>query len=196
MRWGSGGGRERSAEMLGGGNRTTTPLHAYQPPPHCPFFFSALPLRAGRLVEARALMQEASTNHSTLEGDMSLTLLYNQARVKEALGDHLAAKQGYQVCVCEREREKVCVCACLRERVCLLSSSMHHLTTPPSPPLSSQDILSKSKEYIDCYLRLACMSRRMGSSTDAFKWASEALKLQGGHADALALMSQLYMERR
>ena len=49
---------------------------------------------------------------------------------------------------------------------------------------------------IDCYLRLACISRRMGATSEAHRWAVKALELQGGHADALALMSQLYMERR
>ena len=36
----------------------------------------------------------------------------------------------------------------------------------------------------------------MGATSDAHTWASKALELQGGHADALALMSQLHMERR
>jgi RNA polymerase-associated protein CTR9 len=59
-----------------------------------------------------------------------------------------------------------------------------------------QAILSRHDAYIDCYLRLACISRRMGSSSEAISWATKALELQGGHADALALMSQLYLERR
>ena len=36
----------------------------------------------------------------------------------------------------------------------------------------------------------------MGATSEAHRWAVKALELQGGHADALALMSQLYMERR
>ena len=36
----------------------------------------------------------------------------------------------------------------------------------------------------------------MGAASDASAWATKALALQGGHADALALMSQLHLERR
>ena len=66
-------------------------------------------------------------------------------------------------------------------------------TTLPAPP---QGIIAQHEGYIDCYLRLACIARRMGAGAEAFKWATRALELQGGHADALALTSQLHMERR
>ncbi len=59
-----------------------------------------------------------------------------------------------------------------------------------------QEIISQHKTYIECYLRLACICRRMGAASDALQWATRALDLEGGHADALALMSQLYMEKR
>ncbi len=71
---------------------------------------------------------------------------------------------------------------------------MHHL--PRSNTAYLQAILSAHEAYIDCYLRLACIARRMGSATEARSWAEKALELHDGHADALALMSQLHMERR
>eukprot|EP00798_Chlamydomonas_sp_ICE-L_P008150 gene8150-1403_t len=57
-------------------------------------------------------------------------------------------------------------------------------------------ILEMHPGYIDCYLRLSCIARRTGALGEALSWAQRALNLQGGHSDALALMSQLYMDRR
>ena len=76
------------------------------------------------------------------------------------------------------------------------SSPPPHLPLVVPDPSPTQAILSEHESYIDCYLRLACISRRMGATSEAHRWAVKALELQGGHADALALMSQLYMERR
>jgi RNA polymerase-associated protein CTR9 len=59
-----------------------------------------------------------------------------------------------------------------------------------------QEILAVQPDYIDCYLRLACVARAKGAIATALDWAKQALSRQGGHSDALALMSQLHMERR
>ncbi|EFJ40533.1 hypothetical protein VOLCADRAFT_121713 [Volvox carteri f. nagariensis] len=59
-----------------------------------------------------------------------------------------------------------------------------------------KDVLSEHGTYIDCYLRLACIARAKGSHKEALRYAQSALDVEGGHADALALMSQLHMERR
>lgn len=34
-------------------------------------------------------------------------------------------------------------------------------------------ILAQSPQYVDCYLRLSCIARRMGSSNDAIEWANK-----------------------
>eukprot|EP00198_Chlamydomonas_reinhardtii_P002531 XP_001691867.1 Paf1 complex component [Chlamydomonas reinhardtii] len=59
-----------------------------------------------------------------------------------------------------------------------------------------KEVLSEHPTYIDCYLRLACIARAKGNHKEALEFAQSALDKEGGHADALALMSQLYMERR
>ncbi|GLC38649.1 hypothetical protein PLESTB_000456300 [Pleodorina starrii] len=59
-----------------------------------------------------------------------------------------------------------------------------------------KDVLSEHPTYIDCYLRLACIARAKGNHKEALRYAQSALDAEGGHADALALMSQLHMERR
>ncbi|GIL51578.1 hypothetical protein Vafri_7539 [Volvox africanus] len=59
-----------------------------------------------------------------------------------------------------------------------------------------KDVLSEHNTYIDCYLRLACIARAKGNHKEALRYAQSALDVEGGHADALALMSQLHMERR
>lgn len=84
-----------------------------------------------------------------------------------------------------------------------LDESMH---TPPSPQMprpppappspTPQEILAVQPDYIDCYLRLACVARAKGAIATALEWARKALSRQGGHTDALALISQLHMERR
>ncbi|KAG2448186.1 hypothetical protein HYH02_006771 [Chlamydomonas schloesseri] len=59
-----------------------------------------------------------------------------------------------------------------------------------------KEVLTEHPTYIDCYLRLACIARAKGNHKEALEFAQSALDKEGGHADALALMSQLYMERR
>ncbi|GFR40487.1 hypothetical protein Agub_g1054 [Astrephomene gubernaculifera] len=59
-----------------------------------------------------------------------------------------------------------------------------------------KDVLSEHPTYIDCHLRLACMARAKGNHKEALQFAQSALDVEGGHADALALLSQLHMERR
>mmetsp|Transcript_24228 Transcript_24228/g.61650 ORF Transcript_24228/g.61650 Transcript_24228/m.61650 type:complete len:900 (-) Transcript_24228:88-2787(-) len=59
-----------------------------------------------------------------------------------------------------------------------------------------EEILAVQPDYIDCYLRLACVARAKGAIATALDWARQALSRAGGHSDALALISQLHMERR
>ncbi|KAG2487876.1 hypothetical protein HYH03_013459 [Edaphochlamys debaryana] len=59
-----------------------------------------------------------------------------------------------------------------------------------------KDVLAEHPTYIDCRLRLACMARARGDHPEALRHAQSALDAEGGHADALALLSQLHMERR
>lgn len=58
-------------------------------------------------------------------------------------------------------------------------------------------ILAKSPHYVDCYLRLSCIARRMGSSNEAIEWANKAMEIgETGDPNAIALLSQLHMDRR
>jgi RNA polymerase-associated protein CTR9 len=58
-------------------------------------------------------------------------------------------------------------------------------------------ILAKSPQYVDCYLRLSCIARRMGSLNEAIEWANKAMEIgESGDPNAIALLSQLHMDRR
>lgn len=51
-----------------------------------------------------------------------------------------------------------------------------------------QDILAEFPEYLDCYFRLAWISRNKGNHADALRWAEKALEVKEKDPNALALI--------
>jgi hypothetical protein len=62
--------------------------------------------------------------------------------------------------------------------------------------LTAQAILAQAPTNLDCLLRLSCLAHRRGASGEARQWAQRALEASPKHGDALALLTQLAMERR
>ena len=51
-----------------------------------------------------------------------------------------------------------------------------------------QDILAEFPEYLDCYFRLAWISRNKGNHAEALRWAEKALDVKEKDLNALALI--------
>ncbi|OXA64554.1 RNA polymerase-associated protein CTR9 [Folsomia candida] len=58
-----------------------------------------------------------------------------------------------------------------------------------------KDILKEHPNYVDCYLRLGCMSRDKGQIYDASDWFKEALQLSNEHPDAWTLIGNLHLSK-
>lgn len=59
-----------------------------------------------------------------------------------------------------------------------------------------KDILREHPNYIDCYLRLGCMSRDRGQIYDASDWFKEALQVDQDHPDAWSLIGNLHLAKQ
>ena len=64
--------------------------------------------------------------------------------------------------------------------------------------MSIQDIVDDFPEYLDAYLRLACIERKQGNLTKAIDWAEKGVdraeacsKGSSSHTDLLAMAGQL-----
>uniref|UniRef100_A0A2P2I017 RNA polymerase-associated protein CTR9 homolog n=1 Tax=Hirondellea gigas TaxID=1518452 RepID=A0A2P2I017_9CRUS len=58
-----------------------------------------------------------------------------------------------------------------------------------------KEILGEYTSYVDCYLRLGCMSRDRGQIYDASDWYKEALRMNNEHPDAWSLMGNLHLAK-
>ena len=58
------------------------------------------------------------------------------------------------------------------------------------------DLLKEFPKYVDCELRLACISKKKGDIESAEKWARKAAATSSNSADALGLLAGIYIERR
>ena len=58
-----------------------------------------------------------------------------------------------------------------------------------------KNILREHPNYIDCYLRLGCMSRDQGQIYEASDWFKEALKVDQDHPEAWSLMGLLHLSK-
>ncbi|XP_018008895.1 RNA polymerase-associated protein CTR9 homolog isoform X3 [Hyalella azteca] len=58
-----------------------------------------------------------------------------------------------------------------------------------------KEILNDYTSYVDCYLRLGCMSRDRGQIYDASDWYKEALRMNNEHPDAWSLMGNLHLAK-
>lgn len=64
-------------------------------------------------------------------------------------------------------------------------------THPPAPARVAHSF----PDYVDCHLRLSCISRAAGATEDALNHARAAAGAGGDAADAHALLAALYMDR-
>lgn len=58
-----------------------------------------------------------------------------------------------------------------------------------------KDILRQHPNYIDCFLRLGCISRDRGQIYDASDWFKEGFKISQNHADGWSLIGNLHMAK-
>lgn len=58
-----------------------------------------------------------------------------------------------------------------------------------------KDILREHPNYVDCYLRLGCMSRDLGQIYEASDWFKEALQVEKDHPDAWSLIGNLHLAK-
>lgn len=105
-----------------------------------------------RMSEAIENMQLGGFND--LHPASQVTLGYNMARIREAVGDLGTAEKEYE------------------------------------------SLLKEFPKYIDCLLRLACISKKRGDIAQAEYYARKASETSSSSADALALLSGIYIERR
>ena len=106
-------------------------------------------LKAGHTANLGLVKQAANApGGSGLAASNQLTLGYNLARAKEAMGSLMQAAKEYQ------------------------------------------EILAEFPEYLDCYFRLAWISRTRGNHADALHWAEKALEVKDKDPDALALIGE------
>ena len=56
-------------------------------------------------------------------------------------------------------------------------------------------IIGNHPSYVDCYLRLGCMSRDRGQIYEASDWYKEALRINTEHPDAWSLMGNLHLAK-
>lgn len=57
-------------------------------------------------------------------------------------------------------------------------------------------ILADNPQYIDCYLRLSSIMRARGQYAAAEKLATDAMAIEGGHEDALAMMALTHVKTK
>ncbi|CAG2169845.1 unnamed protein product, partial [Oppiella nova] len=59
-----------------------------------------------------------------------------------------------------------------------------------------KSILREHPNYVDCYLRLGCMSRDLGQIYEASDWFKEALQVEKDHPDAWSLIGNLHIAKQ
>ncbi|UXI19272.1 hypothetical protein NH340_JMT05215 [Sarcoptes scabiei] len=59
-----------------------------------------------------------------------------------------------------------------------------------------KNILREHPNYVDCYLRLGCMSRDLGQIYEASDWFKEALQVEKDHPDAWSLIGNLHLGKQ
>ena len=73
---------------------------------------------------------------------------------------------------------------------------MEHTGDRPRARALYEGIAREHPNYVDAYLRLACLERDEGQLQKAMKWIEVALAVQPDNHDALTLRGNLHLRRK
>ncbi|CAD6190371.1 unnamed protein product [Caenorhabditis auriculariae] len=77
-----------------------------------------------------------------------------------------------------------------------LARCLEHLCQSNDAEAMYKDILNEMPTYIDCYMRLGCLTRDRGQIYDSSVWFKQAIPYDNGSMDAWTLIGNLHMAKQ